>query len=104
MKRLMLVAASVAMLAGMAGVAQAGDVVAGQAKYATCVGCHGAAGQGQAIFPKVAGKDTEYLVGVLGQYRAGEQVGPNAAMMWPHAMNLSDEDIADVAAYINSLE
>ncbi|TVP85146.1 MAG: cytochrome c [Thioalkalivibrio sp.] len=104
MKKLMLVAASVFMAAGMTGAAQAGDAVAGQAKYATCVGCHGAEGQGQAIFPAVAGKEVDYLVDVLNQYRAGDQVGPNTAMMMPHAMNLSDEDIADLAAYMNSLE
>lgn len=104
MRKLMLVAASVAMAVGMTGVAQAGDPVAGQAKYATCVGCHGPEGQGQAMFPKVAGKDVDYLVEVMKQYRAGEEVGPNTAMMRPHAMNLSDEDIADLAAYMNTLE
>jgi cytochrome c len=104
MKKLMLVAASVVMAAGMVGVAHAGDAAAGQAKYATCMGCHGPAGQGQAIFPKVAGKDTDYLVEVMTKYRAGEAVGPNSMMMMPHAMNLSDQDIADLAAYMASLE
>ncbi|MCA1789450.1 MAG: c-type cytochrome [Thioalkalivibrio sp.] len=105
MKNLMLVAAGIVMAAGMA-TAHAGDVDAGQAKFAGsgCVGCHGAAGQGQAIFPKVAGKEADYLVETLGKYRAGEAVGPNSAMMMPHAMNLSDDDIANLAAYMASLE
>ncbi len=104
MKKLMLVAASVVMAAGMVGVAHAGDPEAGQAKYATCIGCHGPTGQGQAIFPKVAGKDFDYLVEVMTKYRAGETVGPNSMMMMPHAMNLSDEDIADLAAYMAAME
>nr|WP_296747390.1 c-type cytochrome [Thioalkalivibrio sp.] len=105
MKKLILVAASIAMAAGMA-TAQAGDVEAGQAKYAAsgCVGCHGPAGQGQAIFPKVAGSDVDHLVETMTKYRAGEAVGPNSAMMMPHAMNLSDEDIANLAAYMASMD
>lgn len=104
MKKLMLVAASVVMAAGMVGVAHAGDPAAGQAKYATCIGCHGPTGAGQAIFPAVAGKDFDYLVEVMKKYRAGEQVGPNSMMMMPHAMNLSDGDIADLAAYMASMD
>jgi len=104
MKKLMLVAASLVMAAGMVGVAHAGDVDAGKAKYTTCMGCHGPTGAGQAIFPKVAGKDVEYLVDVMQKYRAGEAVGPNSMMMMPHAMNLSDQDIADLAAYMASME
>jgi cytochrome c len=104
MKKLMLVAASVVMAAGMVGAAHAGDPEAGQAKYVTCMGCHGPAGQGQAIFPKVAGKDAEYLAETMKKYRAGEMVGPNSMMMMPHAMNLSDQDIADLAAYMAGLE
>lgn len=105
MKKLMLVAASIVMAAGMVGVAHAaGDAEAGKAKYATCMGCHGPTGQGQAIFPKVAGKEAGYLADVMQKYRAGEAVGPNSMMMMPHAMNLTDQDIADLAAYMASLE
>lgn len=98
----MAVATGLVFASGMGGV-HAGDVEAGKAKYATCQGCHGPSGQGQAIFPGVAGKDVEYLADTLQKYKAGEQVGPNSMMMMPHAMNLSDEDIADLAAYMNSL-
>jgi len=81
----------------------AGDAAAGQERFATCVSCHGAQGQGMGIFPKVAGQDAEYIAGRLQQYRAGEQVGPNSALMMPHATGLSDEAIADLAAYIATL-
>jgi cytochrome c len=103
MKKLMLVAVGIAMAAGMA-TAHAGDVEAGKAKYATCAACHGVAGQGQAIFPKVAGQDAATLAEKLGKYRAGETVGPNSALMMPHAQGLSDDDVANLAAYMASLE
>jgi cytochrome c5 len=83
--------------------AVAGDAAAGQQRFATCASCHGVQGQGMGIFPKVAGQDPAYIAGRLQQYRAGEQVGPTSALMTPHASGLSDEAIADLAAYIASL-
>ena len=105
MKKFMLIAAGIVMAAGMA-TAHAGDTDVGKDKYASsgCMGCHGPTRQGQAIFPKVAGKDAEYLAETLTKYRAGEAVGPNSALMMPHAMNLSDADIDNLAAYMASLD
>ena len=87
------------------GVAQAseGDAAAGEARYAeTCVNCHGPGGQGMASFPEIGGKDAEYLTGRLNQYRAGETVGPNSGLMIPMAADLSDDDIANLAAYLSA--
>jgi len=103
MKKWALAAVTGLVFASGMGAVHAGDVEAGKAKYATCQGCHGPTGQGQAIFPGVAGKDAAYLAETLQKYKAGEQVGPNSAMMMPHAMNLSDEDIANLVAYMSSL-
>jgi cytochrome c553 len=50
--------------------------------------------------PKLAGAEEDYLVDRLETYRAGEKVGPNSALMIPHAAELSDEDIANIAGYI----
>jgi cytochrome c5 len=83
--------------------AGAGDAEAGQGRFAACASCHGAQGQGMGIFPKIAGQSPDYIAGRLQQYRAGEQVGPTSALMMPHASGLSDEAIADLAAYIASL-
>jgi cytochrome c5 len=83
--------------------AVAGDAEAGKGRFATCVSCHGAEAQGMGIFPKLAGQSAEYIAGRLQQYRAGETVGPTSALMMPHASGLSDEAIADLAAYISSL-
>lgn len=85
---------------GMA--AHAGDVNAGKGAYSTCMGCHGAGGEG-GVGPAVKGKDAATLAGLMKKYRAGEQVGPMTAMMAPMAASLSDADIANLAAYMASM-
>ena len=83
--------------------AEAGDAAAGETRYAeTCKNCHGPKGQGMASFPQIGGKDAEYLTGRLNQYRAGETVGPNSGLMIPMAADLSDDDIANLAAYLSA--
>jgi cytochrome c5 len=83
--------------------AVAGDPAAGQAKFGICIACHGAKGEGMGIFPKLAGHTAEEIVDLLTRYRAGETVGPNTPLMAPQAATLSDEDIANLAAYIETL-
>jgi cytochrome c553 len=99
MKKYLIIAAGIVALSTGAAL-QAADLEAGKAKYQTCVACHGPAAQGQAIFPALTGKDADYLADKLTRYRAGEQIGPNTPLMAPHASSLSDEDIANVSAYI----
>ncbi len=83
--------------------AQADDIVAGESLYAeSCVACHGASGRGMASFPSITGRDADYIAKRLKQYRAGEQVGPNSGLMAPAATDLSDDDIANLAAYIST--
>ena len=83
--------------------AQAQDVSAGETLYQdVCRNCHGPKAQGLASFPKLADKTADYLSMRLEQYRAGERVGANSALMMPHAKDLSDEDIANLAAYITT--
>jgi len=79
------------------------DLAAAEAAYSqACAQCHGRAGRGMASFPSIAGKDADYLEERLEQYRAGETVGPNSALMIPVAADLSDEDIASLAAFISA--
>lgn len=81
--------------------AQEADVSAGKTLYAeNCAQCHGPKGKGMASFPSLAGRDTDYIASRLEQYRAGERVGSNSALMIPNAADLSDEDIANLAAHI----
>ena len=87
----------------VAGTAQAaGNAALGKTKSAPCAACHGADGKGIAPnFPVLAGQHASYLAHALGQYRNGER---SNAVMGPQAVNLPDEDIADLAAYYASLK
>jgi cytochrome c553 len=83
--------------------AVAGDVEAGKARYAqNCFVCHGPSGKGMASYPKLAGKEISYLVDRLERYRSEERFGPNSDLMIMNAISLSDEEIANLAAYLNS--
>lgn len=82
-----------------------GDVAAGKAKSAVCATCHGA--EGIAImpaYPNLAGQNAEYLASALKAYRDKQRQGGMAAIMQMQANNLSDEDIANLAAYYSSLK
>jgi cytochrome c553 len=98
--------ASTVLTLGMAGMAQAaGDAAAGAGKAAVCAACHGKDGIALVpIYPNLRGQNAAYLEGSLKAYREGQRTGGNAAIMTPMAMNLSDADIADLAAYYSSLE
>lgn len=98
-----MIALATASLVSFGTAAQAGDVAAGQAAYASCAGCHGGAGEGGVVGPKLAGAKAEATIDKLKKYRAGEQIGPMSAMMIPNASSLTDADIDNIAAYIASL-
>ena len=79
----------------------AGDGVAGEARYKkTCINCHGPAGQGAGSYPKISGKEVPYITDKLNTYRAGTKIGPNSGLMIMMAKPLSDEEIANLAAYL----
>jgi cytochrome c553 len=92
---------SVVMVDGVTAVV-AVAALPGEAKYAACGGCHGSQGGG-GVGPKLAGKTVEYIVGRLNQYKAGEKVGSQSNMMWGQAAGLSDQDMNDLAEYIDTL-
>ena len=96
--KLLAVAASMTLITGAA---QAGDIAAGKAKSVTCVACHGANGI-SAIpnYPNLAGQKELYLVDSIKAYRDGVRKNP---IMQPMVATLSDEDIANLAAYFSSL-
>ncbi|MCH7503667.1 MAG: cytochrome c4 [Proteobacteria bacterium] len=89
----------------------AGDVAKGKALYNICAACHGANAEGTAALnaPANAGQDPWYMIRQLKNFRAGIRgADPDdtfGAQMRPMAMMLSsDQDIADVVAYITSLD
>ena len=86
---------------GLTGVAQAaGDAEAGQGKVAVCGACHGVDGNSPAPnFPKLAGQGERYLLKQLHDIKSGNrQVVEMTGML----DNLSDQDMADIAAYFAS--
>ena len=79
-----------------------GDPAAGQSKAQVCQACHGLDGKSIApIYPNLAGQHEDYLVKALADYRAGRRTN---AIMAPMAVNLSNQDIEDLAAWFASQE
>ena len=81
--------------------APAGDAKAAHKKVAMCEGCHGIAGYRTAYpdvyhVPKLGGQQPAYLVNALKAYKSGERNHPS---MKGIAAGLSDQDMADLAAY-----
>jgi len=78
-----------------------GEAKAGEAKNAMCIGCHGISGY-QSTFPEVyrvpmiSGQGAPYIVAALNAYKKGDRKHPS---MRGIAATLSDQDIADLAAY-----
>ena len=66
--------------------------------------CHGTDGKATGpIYPNLAGQNAAYLESALKAYREGQRGGGMSAIMAPQAAALSDQDIADIAAYFSSL-
>ncbi|WP_166256944.1 c-type cytochrome [Marinobacter salicampi] len=78
----------------------AGDPEAGKARAGTCAACHGQNGIAQIpSYPNLAGQNEAYLVMALNAYKNKQRSGGQAAVMQGQATGLSDEDIANLAAY-----
>jgi cytochrome c553 len=79
-----------------------GDAASGQTKSAACAACHGADGRGTTpLFPNLNGQKPEYLAVQLKAFRDGKRSDPTMA---PMAMALTDQDIADLAAFYGGLK
>lgn len=90
----------VAVLGWSASALAAGSPEAGQAKAATCSACHGMDGNSaNPEWPTIAGQHETYILTQLKAFKAGGRQNP---LMSPMAMILSDEDMADLAAYFSS--
>lgn len=73
----------------------------GKATGQSCVDCHGPEGNQPiaASYPRLAGQYADYLAHALQAYRSGDRQQP---LMTPQAKDLSDADIANLAAYFAS--
>jgi cytochrome c553 len=82
-----------------------GEAARGEDLAQTCAGCHGVPGYQNAYpsyhVPKLGGQNADYLEVALQGYRRGTR--PHVTMQ-AQAATLSDQDIADLAAYFASLD
>ena len=101
----LLVALAAAALAPALAAAQtpapAGDPMRGSQKVQMCQGCHGILGWRTAYpevyrVPKIAGQHPAYIVAALKEYKGGQRSHPSMDAI---AASLSDQDMADIAAY-----
>jgi cytochrome c553 len=77
-----------------------GDPVHGKAISYTCLGCHGVEGYRNAYpnysVPKLVGQHPEYIIAALQEYKGDQR---SHVTMHSQASTLSDQDMADIAAY-----
>jgi len=78
-----------------------GSVERGRQIAYTCLGCHGIENYKNAYpsyrVPKLAGQHVTYLAAALKAYQSRER---SHATMHSHAIALSEQDMADIAAYL----
>ena len=68
--------------------------------WSGCAACHGAEGQGMAVFPALAGRSQSYIVDRLNTYKNRGEVGAMSSTMWGQAGMLSDADINMLGKFI----
>jgi len=85
--------------------APTGDATRGKALAYTCNGCHAISNYKNVYptysVPKLHGQRPEYLVSALKAYKSGER---SHGTMHSQAASLSEQDMADVAAYLAGSE
>lgn len=93
-----LVAACLSLVAHAADPATIARSGAGAAT--ACASCHGARGEGQSAFPRLAGQNAGYLARQLDDFAAGRRASP---VMGPIAKALSADDRRAMATYYSGM-
>ncbi|KMM76031.1 MULTISPECIES: cytochrome c [Xanthomonas] len=82
-----------------------GNAANGRVLTYTCQGCHGVTGYKNAYpsyrIPKIGGQSAQYLTQALTEYRLGKRKHPT---MQAQAESFSDQEIADIAAFLSTLK
>jgi cytochrome c553 len=103
MRRLLTALFGTALAFAMAPAHAAGNAENGKTLAYTCAGCHGIPEYRNAYpsyhVPKIAGQNEGYLVNALKAYKSGDRQHPT---MTAQASSFSDQDIADIAAYLSA--
>ena len=83
----------------------AGNAETGRTLAYTCQGCHGVEGYKNAYpsfhVPRIGGQTAEYLAQALTEYKKGNRKHPT---MQAQAQSFSDQDIADISAYLSTVK
>ncbi len=96
--RVLAAAGSVLLLAGPA---LSADAARGRELASTCRVCHGLDGVGtNPMVPNIGGQSAQYLTKALKDFREGRREDPQMSIM---IGGLSDQDIADLAAWYASI-
>lgn len=78
-----------------------GSIEDGKTRAVTCNACHGVAGNSQSpLWPNLAGQNAPYIVAQLQAFKDGTRSDP---LMSAQAMTLTDEEMANLAVYFESL-
>jgi cytochrome c553 len=72
-------------------------------KSITCSICHGDDLKGLGEIPGLAGQNPFYVVRQLYNFQSGAHSGTSAVLMKKVVVNLSEEDMLPIAAYVTSL-
>ncbi|MGD8379255.1 MAG: c-type cytochrome [Gammaproteobacteria bacterium] len=100
MKKLCVLAGTLALMSATFVAQAQGDASAGKQKAAACAACHGADGNSATPqFPKLAGQHADYLVKQLKDFKSGARQNP---IMAGQVAGLSEQDMQDLAAYFSS--
>ena len=99
----MLFAVMFILLLATGAVQAGGDVASGLELSEDCVDCHGDDGKGDEDNPLIAGLDEAEHVKLLQGYKSGE-IPDEDEMMIDYVVDLSDQDMADLAAYYATLD
>ncbi|MBU8974645.1 MULTISPECIES: cytochrome c [unclassified Lysobacter] len=82
-----------------------GDAARGKQLTYTCQGCHGVTGYKNAYpnyhVPKIGGQSELYLTNALTEYKKGTRKHPT---MQAQSQSFSDQDIADIAAFLSTVK
>ena len=85
--------------------AAVGDAARGRQLAYTCQGCHGVTGWKNAYpnyhVPRIGGQTAQYLTNALTEYRKGSRKHPT---MQAQSQSFSEQDIADIAAFLSGLK
>jgi cytochrome c553 len=97
-----LILGSLALLLGISNAGAAGDAAAGRKAVVKCQACHGVDGQSKnPEAPHISGQVDRYIIKALKRYQSGERQDPMMSMI---VKQLSEEDIANLAAYYSSIK